>query len=704
MLPDELPQRMDTLLGLPHLDADQLRELIQQLPDPQAAAREMVGRGWITQGQFASLFPDPEQRPTRPETILVDFGDDEPPPDADCHDFDLIVSEEDEKANVPTEVAWPQPDRTDKKMLPEPKTVEAVPVLSVAASNPRFEPEMLVGSVAGGNNARRQENNKPPKRWSGWAIKALLSCTLFAGSLFAGLPLFGTNTAVPPAAGQESRQASAGDPARPVDSPPELPMAPIGIAKEREDLPKSTTPNDPPAAPAAAKAPVTAEAPKQASDAKPKPKASLYDRVRQIVRENKTEETQRLGLGDIAYQNVPNDGSIMVGMAVTYEPFFDHNIIKSVRPIYQKLNGERYDGPVCGTPTAVGDRVEAKEGYAIGGAAIKAGMGIDGMQLTFMQIGPDGLNPQKSYLSKWLGLNAGSNARMYVNDGRPIIGIAGMRSSDPKGPAFCMCLVTTKAGALANDDAKLQTVPVNSAKPNDAKLQTVPGNNATQNDAERQSVPGNNARQSDANEFRVGQAVSVQWGSRWWDAQVLEVENGRYYISYDGYGPEWDEWVGPERIRRRTAEPNVSGASGREDLRSAAEARSGNPDPIVITGADGEPRTVPVSNVTQRDYLPNPIRQSSQPAAPVARPVAAQQVILQELPTPQIPQPAYVFPQRVQQQSLETQMQLMQSQMQNLQIVPQAQPRVRPQILQRQQQILQRQQQILQQHQLGLHH
>jgi hypothetical protein len=521
--------------------------------------------------------------------------------------------------------------------------------------------------------------------------------------MFAGLPLFGTNSAVPPAVGQESKQVSAGDPAGAVDLPPVLPIAPIDIAKERTDLPKSTGPNAapaapvavPPAAPAAANAPVTAEASKQASDAKPKPKASLYDRVRQIVRDNKTEETQRLGLGDIAYQDVPDDGSIMVGMAVTYEPFFNHNIIKSVRPVYQRPNGERYDGSVCGTPTAVGERVEAKEGYAIGGAAIQAGMGIDGMQLTFMQIGPDGLNPQKSYLSKWLGLNASSSARMYVNDGRPIIGIAGMRSKSPTGPAFCMCLVTTKAGALADSDVKLQTVPVNSAKPTDAKLQT---------------VPSNSARQNDANEIRVGQAVSVEWGNRWWDAQVLEVENGRYYISYDGYGSEWDEWVGPERVRRRTAGPNVSGTSGSGDLRSAAGARSGDPAPtgdrapIVIIGADDEPRTVPVSNATQRDDLPRPIQQHPQRTAPAAQRPAIPPVFLEEFPMAEIPQPAYVFPPRVRQQSLETQMQNMATAMQNRQMAAQPQPRVPQQMMQTQQQILQRQQQVLQQHQQGPHH
>ena len=119
MLPDALPRLIDTLLRLPLIEAAQLRELIQHLPDPQAAAQEMVRRGWITQNEVSSLFPDPQQRPTPPETMLVGFGDDESLPDADCDDWGLTVSDDEDKADVPPEVEWAQPDRTDEEMLPD---------------------------------------------------------------------------------------------------------------------------------------------------------------------------------------------------------------------------------------------------------------------------------------------------------------------------------------------------------------------------------------------------------------------------------------------------------------------------------------------------------------------------------------------------------------------------------------------------------
>lgn len=51
--------------------------------------------------------------------------------------------------------------------------------------------------------------------------------------------------------------------------------------------------------------------------------------------------------------------------------------------------------------------------------------------------------------------------------------------------------------------------------------------------------------------FQRGSQVRVEWQGEWWDATVLEVRGGYYYITYDGYESNWDEWVGPSRISRR---------------------------------------------------------------------------------------------------------------------------------------------------------
>ncbi len=54
-----------------------------------------------------------------------------------------------------------------------------------------------------------------------------------------------------------------------------------------------------------------------------------------------------------------------------------------------------------------------------------------------------------------------------------------------------------------------------------------------------------------AGPYRSGDAVSVKWHGSWWPAQVLQVGRKQWFIHYDGYGNNWDEWVGPGRIRPR---------------------------------------------------------------------------------------------------------------------------------------------------------
>ena len=43
--------------------------------------------------------------------------------------------------------------------------------------------------------------------------------------------------------------------------------------------------------------------------------------------------------------------------------------------------------------------------------------------------------------------------------------------------------------------------------------------------------------------------VMVEWHSYWYGAEVLRRSGPEYFIHYTGYGSNWDEWVGPDRIR-----------------------------------------------------------------------------------------------------------------------------------------------------------
>jgi hypothetical protein len=45
--------------------------------------------------------------------------------------------------------------------------------------------------------------------------------------------------------------------------------------------------------------------------------------------------------------------------------------------------------------------------------------------------------------------------------------------------------------------------------------------------------------------------IKVQWGQRWWPAEILQVNGDQYLIHYTGWGASWDEWVGKDRMRSR---------------------------------------------------------------------------------------------------------------------------------------------------------
>jgi len=60
-------------------------------------------------------------------------------------------------------------------------------------------------------------------------------------------------------------------------------------------------------------------------------------------------------------------------------------------------------------------------------------------------------------------------------------------------------------------------------------------------------------------EFRIGANVDVEWHGTWYPGKVLKAEGNRWLISYDGYDEDWHEWVGPERIRARSAKAAIGG-------------------------------------------------------------------------------------------------------------------------------------------------
>jgi hypothetical protein len=63
------------------------------------------------------------------------------------------------------------------------------------------------------------------------------------------------------------------------------------------------------------------------------------------------------------------------------------------------------------------------------------------------------------------------------------------------------------------------------------------------------SLPSEPEAVADATPYKAGDTVSVQWKGTWYKCSVLEVKDDKFKIHYEGWGSEWDEWVGTDRMR-----------------------------------------------------------------------------------------------------------------------------------------------------------
>ncbi|MES2296590.1 MAG: hypothetical protein V4582_06080 [Pseudomonadota bacterium] len=46
-----------------------------------------------------------------------------------------------------------------------------------------------------------------------------------------------------------------------------------------------------------------------------------------------------------------------------------------------------------------------------------------------------------------------------------------------------------------------------------------------------------------------GRKTEVYWKGEWYKATITQGEATRCRVTYEGYGSEWDEWIGPERMK-----------------------------------------------------------------------------------------------------------------------------------------------------------
>lgn len=62
----------------------------------------------------------------------------------------------------------------------------------------------------------------------------------------------------------------------------------------------------------------------------------------------------------------------------------------------------------------------------------------------------------------------------------------------------------------------------------------------------------------------VGERCEASWNESWYEIDVLEVKDGRYFVHWRGYGKESDEWLPRDRIRRKGEDREVLPRRGRE--------------------------------------------------------------------------------------------------------------------------------------------
>lgn len=95
-------------------------------------------------------------------------------------------------------------------------------------------------------------------------------------------------------------------------------------------------------------------------------------------------------------EQAPDDG-LLVGLEVGTEPSFGSQIVKTVRPIYRTAAGKEILGQRHGSEHTTLTSAKAKEGYAVGGISVKAGLFVDGFSIVFMRRKGNKLDPSDTY-------------------------------------------------------------------------------------------------------------------------------------------------------------------------------------------------------------------------------------------------------------------------------------------------------------------
>jgi hypothetical protein len=129
------------------------------------------------------------------------------------------------------------------------------------------------------------------------------------------------------------------------------------------------------------------------------------------------------GKGGRVVQDIAPGGYI-VGFEIGRGGWFQFKVLGSITPIFATVKGE---APGRKRGKARGERLMAKDGYAVGGMYVRGGEVVNTVQVIFMKKNADGLslNPQDFYVSEWLGGEGGGKPKEINGKGHLIVGLTG---------------------------------------------------------------------------------------------------------------------------------------------------------------------------------------------------------------------------------------------------------------------------------------
>ncbi len=124
------------------------------------------------------------------------------------------------------------------------------------------------------------------------------------------------------------------------------------------------------------------------------------------------------------YRDLPPEGAILIGLQVCEGKFLGYSVVDGIRPIYRTKKGEKL-GEWRGTKSDDPVIIKAKPGYVVAGMTVRAGLGLNGLSLTYMKMDKGKLDEKDRYKSHWVGGTEGNAPAESGGHGIIIIGITG---------------------------------------------------------------------------------------------------------------------------------------------------------------------------------------------------------------------------------------------------------------------------------------